>query len=122
MLLEHVFTTSARTSLLSVLFRLNAPIGLRRLVEISGVALRSAQLALEQLEEEHLVISMKCANRREFAVNREHSIHSMLKAVFDIERADRLHRRTDSYQAKAQSVLKFANDAVKLFSKTKKKR
>lgn len=122
MLLEHIFTTSARTILLSVLFRLNAPIGLRRLVEISGVALRSAQMALEQLEEEHIITSVRSANRREFAVNRNHSVYSMLKNVFEIERIDMLRRRTDSYQAKAQSVLRFANEAVKLFSKIQKKR
>lgn len=118
--LSDIFSSRTRTEVLSILVEQSEPIHLRALAELSTVAIRAIQEAVEDLVRERLVRRSKQGRRVCFALNQGHPDYPLICAIVRTANEHFLEQRARSYGEHAQSALDFASDAHELFSEVRR--
>lgn len=114
--LGHMFRSRARTELLRALYYQSEGVGLRALARIAHVGVRSAELALEALELEDLVLKNHVGNRSDYKLNRIHADYPILAAVFDAATRASVQAQCIGLEARALQLLPLNQQALSMLS------
>lgn len=117
--LSKIFSSQAKVALLETLYRHVDGLSLRQLSEVSGVQIRSAQLALDNLQKQRIVKVRRFMNRRIVLPRMEEPIWELLNAIFR-ERERFLIRESARKQKNATVILSFINSGRKLVAAAKR--
>lgn len=95
--ISELFTSSAKYKILGVLSSRRSPIHLRAIAEISGVQIRSAQLAIRSLNDDKILRMTREGNRTLYTLNQKSELCLPLREHFSDEQARILAKRAKSY-------------------------
>ena len=113
--LHDIFSSAAKVALIEALYHHPRGLSLRELANISGVQLRSAQLAVESLHEQKIVRTRRVKNRVIISPRVELSIWTLLSAISRENESFKVRERAASY-ANAAPVLEFIASGQRLVS------
>ncbi len=117
--LGTLFSSATRTDILRALMYQPAPAGLRPLARIAGAHPRSAELALNALEEERLVKRTRHASGPRYALNRKHPDARTLDAVFTAAARTVVLNRCQQLNQRAAGILRFIRKADRMLTHAK---
>ena len=120
--LAALFAYPARTAILESLYYQPGEQSLRLLAEIAGVQVRSAQLALQDLEKGQLVSRRASANRVYFCLRRDHPSCGLLSDVFHAAQKARIRARNAACREEGVNVLRFVSSALRLSERARRSR
>ncbi len=114
--LGAILGSAARTDILRVLYYQPDPVGLRYLARIAGVHPHSAELALEKLIHDGLVVYNQIKLRKLYELNSEHLDTAILKSVFDASEHVSIKLRNNNLNKRATCILPFIAEASYMIS------
>lgn len=114
--LGQLLGSAARADVLHVLYCEPEPVGLRHVARLAGLYPRSVQLALAGLVDDCLVVCDRTGARPLYQLDRNHSDAPILAAVFRAVAEARIRSRCSCVQDRAQSILPFINEAMRMLS------
>jgi DNA-binding transcriptional ArsR family regulator len=112
--LAQLFAYPARTAILESLYYQPGEQSLRLLARIAGLQVRSAQLALKDLQGARLVQRRASTSRVYFRLNRRHSAYALLAAVFQAVQEARIRARNTTCRTEGRAVMQFVSSALRL--------
>jgi predicted transcriptional regulator len=115
----QVLSSTAKFEVLNILFKDPSPLRVRNLEQRTGLAVRSVQVALNNLVNENVVIRKNQNNKPVYYLNKSHKSYSLINNIFKAIELDRIARRSDSYNAKAKKTFQFISEASELFKKAR---
>jgi len=114
--LSNLFSSSAKTEILCVLYHQTGMVGLRQLSRIAGIRVRSTELALDSLLNTNLVRRVHKANRVFYSLIRTDPRAAMLAAVFDAAALASIREVNRSVAGKTLSILPFIAQANRMLN------
>ena len=105
--------------MLETLYFQSGELGLRQIALISGLYLRSAELALKDLQKERLLRRRKSGARVYFSLNREHPAYSLLSCLFESLQTYRIRVRAQAVGDDAKEMLRFVVAANRMMEKAR---
>lgn len=118
-MVANVFSSSAKFLILQLLCSSKSPISLRQISRICDLPVRSAQLALDSLEVQSVITSMKEGNQRKFILCPESEFSESVKAVFFSLQKLSIARSKKSQVRNGDAILAFINQAKSIAPKVK---
>lgn len=118
----ELLSSRAKAGVLRTLCLQSASIPLRHVASLADLHPFSAQKALRSLVERGIVIRREKGNNILFEINRNDAVYPLLSQFFDLEVTRRIQSESERYSARAARVLKFADSAVVLFRRARKRR
>ena len=112
--LARLFAYPARTAILESLYYQPRGQSLRLLARIAGLQVRSAQLALKDLQGARLVRRRAATARVYFRLNRRHSAYALLETVFQAAQEARIRARNAACRTEGRHVMQFVSSAWRL--------
>jgi hypothetical protein len=120
--LAQLFAYPARTAILESLYYQPGEQSLRLLARIAGLQVRSAQLALKELQGARLVRRRAAGARVYFRLNRRHSAYALLAAVMQAAQEARIRARNATCCMEGRNVLQFVSSALRLSERARRSR
>lgn len=117
--IDQVLSSTAKFKVLKVLLKNPSPSRVRNLEQRTGLAVRSVQVALNNLVNEKVVIRKKQNNKPVYYLNKSSTSYSLLNSIFKTIELDRIAKRSDKYSKKAKKTFQFISEASELFKKAK---
>ena len=119
--MSRVKTTllTCRGEILRVLYFANSPMGVRSISRTASVGLRSAQVALAALVNEHCVVVRAADRYPLYAINRSHEEFPVWKSMFDAITQALVEQRRDTLQQRASSLLSLLEDSKQMIDSAK---
>lgn len=114
MRMENVFFTKAKFCVVSALVRSKYSMFLRELCALTGIQLRSVQLAVEELVKDGFLISEKKKNRVYFEINPNHPDTLFLQKLFCEIENYKTQKRAEVYSKIAPRILQLNSEMVEL--------
>lgn len=118
--LSQLFSSPARIDVLETLFHQPGEVGLRQIARISGLHLRSVQLALKSLQADHLIRRRKSGARVFFKLNREHPTQELLTTIFRAAESHRIKARAETLQSRGKEVMAFVTASLRVMNRARK--
>lgn len=113
--LPEIFSSSAKVALIETLHHHPRGLSLRELSEISGVQIRSAQLAVESLRDQKIVRTRRTKNRVIVSPRKEQDVWTLLSAICRELEAFKLRERAAHYES-AAPILRFISSGRSLIN------
>jgi hypothetical protein len=120
--LAQLFAYPARTAILEALYYQPGEQSLRLLARIAGLQVRSAQLALKDLQGARLVRRRAAATRVYFCLNRRHSAYALLAAVLQAAQEARIRARNATCRTEGRNVMHFISSALRISERARTSR
>lgn len=114
--LGTILGSAARTDILRTLYYQPEPVGLRYLARIAGVHPHSAELALEKLIHEALVLCDRIDLRKLYELNVKHVDTVILTSIFDASEHVSIKLRNNNLNKRAACILPFVAEASCMIS------
>lgn len=114
-----ILSSTAKFEVLNILFKDPSPLRVRNLEQRTGLAVRSVQVALNNLVNEKVVIRKNQNNNPVYFLNKSHKSYGLINNIFKAIELDRVARRSDSYHKKAKKTFQFISEAGELFKKAR---
>ncbi|MCC6953962.1 MAG: hypothetical protein IT290_07580 [Deltaproteobacteria bacterium] len=118
--LPEIFSSSAKVALIETLYHHDRGLSLRELSELSGVQIRSAQLAVESLREHKIVRTRREKNRVIVSPRKEQDVWTLLSAICRELEAFKIRERAAQYES-AAPILKFISSGRALVDSAARK-
>jgi hypothetical protein len=120
--LSQLFAYPARTEVAGTLFFQPGELGLRQIALITGLQVRSVELALKDLQRDRLVRRRKSVNRVFFALNRSHPDYPLLACVFDAAASHRIREFSARLGQRPKELLRFVVTANRMVDHARRSR
>lgn len=119
--LFEILSSEAKLRVLKTLSTYNSGLSLRQIEALSGLAIRSVQVATQALATEQVVIIEKKDKKKDkksfYKFNKKHHLAPVLIEIFKTIEQHSILLRSGSYQEKARFSLKFISQQIELFKK-----
>lgn len=119
MKVAQVLSSTAKFEVLNILFKDHSPLRVRNIEQRTGLAIRSVQLALNNLVNEKVVIRKNQNNKPIYYLNKSHNCYTVMNTIFKAIELDAIAKRSNSYKTKAKKTFQFISEASELFKKAK---
>lgn len=120
--ISKILSSRARFRILEVLCSFRSPLPLRHLEALTGLAIRSIQVAAAGLEEEGVILAQRRARSVRYFFNNRHPAFSVIQEVFAVTTRNQILRRSARYHRAAQASLRFSTEAQMLLRRSNVKR
>ena len=110
--LTELFSSSAKTEVLQILYDLEKPTALRQIAELSTTALCSVDLALKNLLEQGVVRVKRKTNRTLYSLDPSSELYPLLVSVCRAAEEASLSARALEYELRAAETLQFVSSSV----------
>jgi len=120
--LSQALSSAARTDVLETLFHQAGELGLRQVALISGLPVRSVEVALAGLVRERCVHRRRSGERVYFALNRGHATYPLLADVFRAAERWRIRRAAAARAQAGRETMAFAEAALPLLERARRSR
>ena len=110
-----LITSHAKARLFELLARFNSPLCLRDIASLSGVSLRSTQIALHDFHRQKIVKVFRESNRVMYAINHSHTVE-IYRTLFEVESDERIRKSAKRNSKKALAVIPIIEDLRKVGS------
>lgn len=115
----NYLNSKAKQNTYELLHKLNSPIHLRLISELSNTPLRSTQLVLGFFEKEKMVKKSKKSNKVFYSINRKHESYNFLSHIFNKKEESNSFERAKAYEDLTWQI-NFLEDAKLMFSSMEK--
>ncbi len=116
--LALVLSSAAKFKVVGLLCERSSPLPLRHVSYLTGLPVRSVELAVASLYKQEVVRRRRSSRQVQFSINDQHPLTPLLREIFALVREHENAQRTN-LDAKARSVLSFVDSANDLFLKVK---
>ena len=118
--LSELFAYPSRTEILETLFYQPGELGLRQIAAVADVHVRSAELALADLQRARLVSRRRRGNRVMFALDRRHLAYPLIRDVFMAAETRRIKDRAESDRNVGREILSFVTAALSMAQRARR--
>jgi hypothetical protein len=119
MKIAHVLSSTAKFEVLNILFKDPSPLRVRALERRTGLAVRSVQVALDNLVKAKVVTRKIQNNSPVYFLNKSHESYVLINNIFKAVELEWISKRSDSYHSKAKKAFKFVSEASELFQRAR---
>ena len=87
---------------------------LRTLEHLTGLAIRSVQVAVNGLEKQNMLTRQKKDRAILYCLNEDHPGSELLKSIFNLIRRNTIQARAHVYHSRAKAALRFSDEMLEL--------
>jgi hypothetical protein len=99
--ISDVLSSSAKFRIIHLLFQADMPMHLRNIELMSGLAVRSVQVALKSLLAQKILTKQKQGRRHLYKLNRTAGLYPLLKGTFKAMNKESIRLRAANHQSTA---------------------
>lgn len=119
MKIARILSSTAKFEVLNILFKDPSPLRVRALERRTGLAVRSVQVALDNLVKAKVVTRKTQKKSPVYFLNKSHDSYALINHIFKAVELERISERAPSYNLKAKKTFQFITEASKLFHRAK---
>ena len=119
MKVAHILSSTAKFEILSILFKDPSPLRVRALERRTGLAIRSVQVALDNLVKAKVVTRKTQKKNPVYYLNKSHECYELINKIFKAVEIESISKRSNLYNSKAKKVFQFVSEASELFQRAK---